>query len=186
MLIKARLQRIVFLAIAAMSPALLGLVLVSTGCSSSPETASAKGPAGTKPLVDLCSDLDKVWDADMAPFDSKVAPVEKQIVDMLTTGKGDAKSLITKNRQIFVDESAAAKKANLDLGRATSPNVNPIEHDSYVAYYTGISQRTGARGLECDAILAYEAKPNRVNLLAVLDAARDVKGKDVYVYEAKR
>jgi hypothetical protein len=183
MLIRARLQRIV---LSTMSPALLGLVLVSTGCSSSPESASAKGPSRTKPLAELCSDLDKVWDADMAPFDSKVAPVEKQIVDMLTTGKGDARSLITKNRQLFVDESAAAKKANLDLGRATSPNVNPIEHDSYVAYYTGVSQRAGARGLECDAILAYEAKPSRANLLALLDAARDVKGKDVMYYEAKR
>ena len=168
------------------------VLLAGCGSNSAPDTSKVavldptKTSATSSSLLDAETRLNKVYDTDMSGIANQIEPGSKALVDKLTPGPADVKSQLAKDHKMFTDGIDAAKKALTNLSGATSNNVDAMEHDKYVNYYTAVGELITAQRDEYQAFLDYEAKPNDKTRLAILGAARVARGKELAYTTVKR
>jgi len=173
---------------------LAGLAAIVCGCNSNaaPDPQKVKvldttmSTASSNNLLLLDAKLDAVYDQDMADVKAKVEPEEKKLIAALQSSKPDVKGLLEKDHDLFSKAADDMKQGTIDLSNATSPNVDPMEHDKYIAYYTAIGEALTARHDLYQDILDYEAKPDDKLRLAILDQELVVQGKELAYTEKKR
>jgi len=164
-------------------------VFAMMGCSTD---AAAARTVSTNPLHleaapthELYAQLDAIYDKQMKPLAEKCDPIEKQIVEKLNAGDTDVKDLVTKNHQVFADAIAKAPAVIAEMSKNTG-QVPVSEHDTYVAFYTGVTQKVTTRRDEYISILALEKKIDKDTVATVLMNSRTVQGNDLSYMQAKR
>ena len=174
--------------------ACLPLLVVAIGCvSSSTQDVSkvqvldaTRSTAASSNLLDLDSKLDDVYTTQMANIKAKVVPEEKKLIDILQSAKPNAKSLLAKDHSLFQKALEDCKDGMIALSSSTSTNVDPMEHDKYIAYFTAIGEVMSSRRDLYQDILDYEQHPDEQHRLVILDQARVVQGKELTYTEKKR
>lgn len=173
---------------------LAALAAIVCGCNSNaaPDTTKVQvldpnqSTAASSNLLQQYEKLNGVYDQDMADIKSKTEPEEKKIEDLLQSSKPNAKDLLAKDHDLFQKSVDGMKQALVDLSGSTSSDIDPMEHDKYIAYYTAIGEVFSSRQALYQDILDYAAKPDDQKRIAILDQARVVLGKEQVYAEKKR
>ena len=173
---------------------LAGLAVVLAGCGSNaaPDTSKvavlnpAQSVASSDNLLSLYKKLDDVYESDMGAAIKQTEPEEKSIVDKLKAGPANLKDQLAKDHKMFAGGVDAAKQTLIHLSNSTSTDVDPMEHDKYVAYYAALGELVTARQSEYQAFLDYEQKPDDDRRQAVIQAATVLQGKELAYTSKKR
>lgn len=172
-----------------------GVLFLVIGCGSGqapteptpPVLDTTKSVGASKDLLSAYTTLDGVYDRDMSQFSAKFLADEKAIVDDLTKGdKTAAKSLIDKDAKELSDGIAATNQTAMDSSHSTATNIGPMEHDTYVTYYTVVTQAASMRHEEYQAFLDFAKSPDETHRMSALQASRDKQGADLSYTEKKR
>jgi len=173
---------------------LAGFAVLAVGCASNaaPDTSKVavldptQSVASSGNLLDLYKKHDTVYENDMGALIKKAAPEEKALFQKMKDPSPNVKDELAKDHKLFSDGVETAKQTLIDLSNSTSTNVDPMEHDKYVAYYSAIGELVTARKDLYQDFLDYEQKPDNEKRLAIVQQASVLQGKELAYTEKKR